>query len=151
MQPSDCKSPKTHLVLDLEDRENTGEDSPRVPLADKKIGSEFDHRYSSKYKEVVERTIVRMDSEKKVERAHQRLIAEREKKDQYRSVTGGQLCHFLESLYIGSDLDSMEGICRRLLLVRLGDLDDQPPSDEVEKAQKMLWKEALQLMVKYEL
>ena len=151
MQQSACKSPNTHVVLDPEDRENTGEryeDSPRVPLADKKMLSQLAH--SSKYKEVVERTIVRMDTEQKVERAHQRLIAERQIKDQYRLVAGATL-PFLESLYMGSDLDSTEGICRRLLLVRLGDLDDQPQSDEVKRAQKMLWKEALQLMVKYEL
>jgi hypothetical protein len=83
--------------------------------------AEIPDERTSKYRCVEKNTLLRMDCEESLERAHQSMIAERRAKDHY-----------------------------RLLLVRLGDLDDQPPSDRVKEARQKLWKEALEIMLKYE-
>ena len=54
----------------------------------------------------------------------------------------------LQSLRAGSRLKSLH---RRILLLRLGDLENQLLSDESEPMKARLWKEALDVIVEYEL
>ncbi len=82
MQAACGKTETSRKRSDAHDRDLSGVTAP--------------NKRSSKYKVVEDRTILRMKSEALVEIEHQRMIAERLVKDQYRSATdlAHSFCHF---------------------------------------------------------